>query len=169
MPIKKGMIHNIYDGMVKVVFSDTKEAVSFLQSYLPNSVVKKVDWDTLTLKNVTYIDDKLKHTQSDLLYLAQLKESDKLIFIYILFEHQSKPKKWSRFSLLKYMCRIWDESFKEFKDQDKLKPILPLVFYQGKTGWNYSKEFSDLVEETDLGTDFIPKLGYHPDCCVNAR
>ena len=106
MPIKKGMIHNIHDGMVKVVFSDTKEAASFLQSYLPNSVVKKVDWDTLTLKNVTYIDDRVKHTQSDLLYLAQQKESDKLIFIYILFEHQSKPKKWSRFALLKYMNHL---------------------------------------------------------------
>ncbi|MBV7329498.1 Rpn family recombination-promoting nuclease/putative transposase [Chloroflexi bacterium TSY] len=44
----------------------------------------------------------------------------------MLFDHQSSPDKWMAFRLLKYRCRIWDESFKEEPKPQMLRPILPL-------------------------------------------
>jgi predicted transposase/invertase (TIGR01784 family) len=78
----------------------------------------------------------------------------------VLFEHQSKPDKWVRFRLLKYMCRIWDASFKEFPKQKKLIPVLPAVFYQGNSRWNYSTQFSDLFHDKLKDLDFIPRFSH---------
>ncbi len=61
----------------------------------------------------------------------RMKGSGVLVFLYLLFEHQSKPDRWMRFRLLKYMCRIWEESFKQNPEQTELPLILPVVFYQG--------------------------------------
>ncbi|MBX2999875.1 MAG: Rpn family recombination-promoting nuclease/putative transposase [Caldilineaceae bacterium] len=65
-----------------------------------------------------------------------------------------------RFRLLKYMCRIWDESFKEQPEQLQLRLIVPLVFYQGKSSWRYSTEFADLFGEDGRDHVFIPRFAH---------
>jgi len=62
--------------------------------------------------------------------------------------------------LLKYMCRIWDESFKAEPEQQVLIPILPLVFYQGRTSWRYSSEFADLFPESERDHSFLPRFAH---------
>jgi hypothetical protein len=58
------------------------------------------------------------------------------------------------------MCRIWDASFKEFPKQKKLIPVLPAVFYQGTSRWNYSNQFSDLFHDTLKDVDFVPRFSH---------
>jgi hypothetical protein len=58
------------------------------------------------------------------------------------------------------MCRIWDASFKEFPKQKKLIPVLPAVFYQGNSRWNYSTQFSDLFHDKLKDFDFIPRFSH---------
>jgi hypothetical protein len=58
------------------------------------------------------------------------------------------------------MCRIWDASFKEFPKQKKLIPVLPAVFYQGHSRWNYSTQFSDLFHDTIKDVDFVPRFSH---------
>ncbi|WP_256439724.1 Rpn family recombination-promoting nuclease/putative transposase [Candidatus Chloroploca mongolica] len=67
--------------------------------------------------------------------------------LYLLFEHQSTPDPWMRLRLLNYMCRIWDESFKAAPQQTQLRPIIPMVFYQGRRAWSYSTNLADLFPE----------------------
>lgn len=57
-----------------------------------------------------------------------------------------------RCRLYRYEDRIWDESFKINPEQELLPPILPVVFYQGETRWNYSTEFADLFPENLTAT-----------------
>ncbi len=52
-----------------------------------------------------------------------------------------------RFRLLKYCCGIWDASFQAHPDQRELRPIVPLVYYQGERPWPYASEFADLFAE----------------------
>ena len=54
-----------------------------------------------------------------------------------------------RFRLLKYCCRIWDDFLRsdEAKGTPDLPPIVPLVFYQGKSRWHHATQFSDLFAE----------------------
>jgi predicted transposase/invertase (TIGR01784 family) len=151
-------IHHPQDKLFQQVFSDPVETASFLQAYLPESLSQRFDWSTLTLIKGRFIDDAFQGTESDMLYLVKTLEDEEEVFFYILFEHQSKPDKWMRFRFLKYMCRIWDESFKMFPKQSYLLPIVPVVFYQGENKWTYSTEFSDLFRPEERESSFIPHL-----------
>ncbi len=150
-----------HDKLFRTVFSDPDEAESFLRAYLPPTETERLAWETLTLVETSFVDETMAESESDLLYTVQVRETEQPVHLYILFEHQSSPDKWMRFRLLKYMCRIWDESFKAESVQQELIPILPLVFYQGKTSWNHSTEFTDLFPESERGHSFLPRFAHH--------
>jgi len=105
-----------------------------------------------------YIDEELKDSESDLLYSVYFKNSKDRCFLYLLFEHQSTPDKWLRYHIIRYKTRVWDDSFKKYKEQEKLIPILSMVFYIGSSSWNFSPEFSDLICETPVNSKYIPKF-----------
>ena len=75
-----------------------------------------------------------------------------------VFADTEEAASFLRFRLLKYMCRIWDESFKQHPEQSELAPILPVVFYQGTSEWRYSTEFADLFPAGERSTIFCPAL-----------
>jgi predicted transposase YdaD len=128
-----------HDKLFRTVFSDVEEAALFLREHLPPLAGQPGG-----VVETSFVDEALRDSESDLLYAAQMKEGDAPLFLYLLFEHQSKPDPWMRFRLLKCMCRIWDESFKERPEQSELPAIAPVVFYQGESEWRYSTEFADL-------------------------
>jgi predicted transposase/invertase (TIGR01784 family) len=140
-------IHHPHDLMVRAVLSDVTEASSFLQAYLPDEVSRELNWSTLRLIEGSFVDEDLRGSEADLLYEARRVSSPDAVWLYILIEHQSTPDRWMRFRLLKYCCRIWDQSFREHPDQHELRAIVPLVFYQGERRWTYSREFADLFVE----------------------
>ena len=49
-----------------------------------------------------------------------------------------------RLRLLKYCSRIWERDRTRYRKERVLRPIMPLVFYQGRQPWASSTEFSDL-------------------------
>jgi hypothetical protein len=65
-----------------------------------------------------------------------------------------------RFRLLKYCCRIWELSFREYPDQRELPAIVPLVFYQGERRWSYSSEFADLFTESVRDWPGVPRFSH---------
>ncbi len=63
--------------------------------------------------------------------------------------------------LWKYIDRIWDESFKQEPEQQWLKPVLPLVFYQGKEVWHYSTTLADLFPTGAREWSFLPHFTHY--------
>jgi predicted transposase/invertase (TIGR01784 family) len=124
------------------------EASSFLQAHLPDDVSQGLNWSTLRLVEGSFVDEDLRGSEADLLYEVELGSGGESLWIYILFEHQSTPDRWMRFRLLKYCCRIWDVNLTERPTPRELRPIVPVVFYQGERGWSYSTEFADLFAES---------------------
>lgn len=153
-------IHQPHDKLIKAVLSDMEEAVAFLRSHLPEALGDLIDWSTLHLTNASYVSEELRNQESDLLYEVQLRDTEQSLFIYVLFEHQSRPQKWMRLRLHKYIGSIWDDSFKKYPDQRELPPILPIVFYQGATTWGYSVEFADLFPEIIRTWSFVPRFAH---------
>jgi predicted transposase/invertase (TIGR01784 family) len=149
-----------HDKLFRTVFSDTQEAESFLRVHLPTSLNDLLDWSTLALVETSFVDDALRDSESDLLYTVGQQGTNEPIYLYLLFEHQSTPDRWMRFRLLKYMCRIWDESFKAQPDQEDLRPIVPLVFYQGRNRWQHSTEFADFFDDEMQEYSFIPRFAH---------
>lgn len=154
-------VQHPHDKLFRTVFADAEEAALFLRAHLPTTLSERIDWATLTLQETSFVDEALRESESDLLYTVQMKGDGVKLFLYLLFEHQSQPDPWMRFRLLKYMCRIWDESFKQNPEQTELPPILPVVFYQGERAWRYATEFADLFPEGEREHSFLPRFAHY--------
>ena len=153
-------IHHPHDLMVRAVLSDLAEATSFLQRHLPQEVSQALSWSTLKLLEGSFVDEHLRESEADGLYEVQHVSGEASVWVYILLEHQSTPDRWMRFRLLKYCCRIWDLSFREYPDQRELPAIVPLVFYQGERRWSYSSEFADLFAESVRDWPGVPRFSH---------
>jgi len=153
-------MENIHDKLFQSVFSDPVEASSFLQHYRPEKVVADLDWSTLKPVDKKYFTEIFGESESDLLLEVNRKGTGELNFLYLLFEHQSTADKWMAFRLLKYSCRILDLSFKMRPGQEKLPPILAIVFYQGKHGWGAELQMLELFEKSSIPDEFLPSQSY---------
>ena len=74
------------------------EASALLRAYLPQAISRQLLWSTLAWQPVGFIDDRLRDSESDLLYLIQRKADAAPAWLYVLLEHQSTPDAWLRFA-----------------------------------------------------------------------
>ena len=70
------------------------------------------------------------------------------------------PDRWIRFRLLKYCCRIWDRSRRQFPRERRLRPIVPLVFYQGPGHWRHATEFAELFADSVRDWPWVPRFAH---------
>jgi predicted transposase/invertase (TIGR01784 family) len=146
--------------MVRAVLSDVAEATSFLQRHLPQEVSQALDWSTLRLVEGSFVDEDLRGSEADLLYEIARGSGQDAVWLYVLLEHQSTPDRWMRFRLLKYCCRIWDVQLAERPMPRELRPIVPLVLYQGERSWLYATEFADLFAEAVRTWPGVPHFAH---------
>ena len=153
-------IHQPHDRLFRSVFSDASEAAALLQAALPDTVRDSFDWTTLALVDGSFVDEDLQGSQSDLLYQVEHAATGQPVPMYLLFEHQSSPDPWMRLRLLRYCCRIWEADRRDDPDRRELRPIVPVVFYQGARGWSHSTEFSDLFPEAARALPWVPRFAH---------
>ena len=153
-------IHQPHDRLFRAVFSDTGEAAGLLQTALPDTFRHSFDWTTLTLLDGTFVDEDLQGSQSDLLYRVEHIETGQPVSMYLLFEHQSSPDPWLRLRLLRYCSRIWEADRRDDPERSELRPIVPVVFYQGARSWTHSTEFADLFPEAVRSLPWVPRFAH---------
>ena len=153
-------LHQPHDRLFRAVFSDAGEAASLLRTALPDTIGESFEWTTLTLVEGTFVDEELHESQSDLLYRVRHTATGQAVSMYLLFEHQSSPDRWLRLRLLRYCCRIWETERRDGPERCELRPIVPVVFYQGARGWNHSTEFADLFAEAARGLPWVPGFAH---------
>ena len=132
-----------HDHLFRTVFSEPEEAVALLRAYLPPTVGRTLKWSTLTVQDGRFVDERLRGSESDLLYAIE-REAGDAAWLYVLLEHQSTADRWMRVRLLTYCCRIWDRGRQQHPTERELRPILPLVFFQGAGRWGHATEFAAL-------------------------
>jgi predicted transposase YdaD len=170
-------IHHPHDLMVRAVLSDVTEAISFLQAHVSEEVSQGLNWSTLRLVEGSFVEEELRGSEADLLYEIARVSDQETVWLYVLLEHQSTPDRWMRFRLLKYCCRIWEMQLAERPMPRALRPIVPLVLYQGERSWAYSTEFADLFAEAVRAWPGVPRFahglidqsGLQPDEVQGAR
>ena len=117
-------------------------------------------WSSLARQDVTFIDDRLRDSESDLLFAVRRKTDGAPAWLYVLLEHQSKPDPWLRLRLLKYSVRIWERDRRRHPDDKLLRPIMPLVLYQGRYRWREPAEFSALFAEAVRAWPGVPRYAH---------
>ena len=78
----------------------------------------------------------------------------------MLLEHQSTPDPWLRLRLLKYSIRIWERDRQMYSQEKQLRPIVPLVLYQGGRVWREAREFAELFAEAVRDWPGVPRYAH---------
>ena len=73
------ILNHPHDHYFKNTFGKEEIARDFLESYLPNEIVKTLDLNTLTNQKAEYIDKKLKSFFTDLLYKVNINGQEGFI------------------------------------------------------------------------------------------
>lgn len=151
-------IQNPHDKFFKETFGKVEVAKDFLNNYLPDSIMRIVEIDTLEPQKDSFINKKLQEVFSDMLFRVNINNREG--YIYFLFEHKSYTSKNISFQLLKYMLEIWESKMNKERIEE-LPIIIPLVIYHGKSRWNISTNLGELIN----GYKELPKdvRKYIPD------
>ncbi len=135
-------IKSPHDSFCKEIMSRLDVAADFLANYMPPDVVALLDLSGLELVKDSFVDAELRKHFSDLLYRAPMRDGGEA-FVYILFEHKSRPDQWVAFQLMRYEVKIWEPMARS--REIKLPPIFPVVFYHGQERWNAPRDFVGLI------------------------
>jgi len=133
-----------HDTFFKETFAKGDVAKSFIEHYLPKEILDAVDIQSLEPQKDSFVREDLSEVFSDLLFRTTI--ANKRGYFYFLFEHKSYQSRQVALQLLSYMVEIW-KSYKEKESQ--LPLIIPMVIAHGRSNWNTSMQFADLVQEYD--------------------
>ena len=160
MSPKSPPLHQPHDHLFRLVFADPQETAAFLRARLPDSYQRGFLWSSLRRAPGSFIDQELRDSVSDLLFEVRSAAAAPRQWLYLLFEHQSRPDRWITLRLLRYCCRIWEADRRAHPKAQYLRPVLPLVFYQGKRHWTYAIELADSFPPALRGQPWVPR--FHP-------
>jgi len=162
-----GRIHRPHDKFFKDGFADPATAAALLRHELPPEIAATIDWDRLRLVPGSFLDEKLDHSESDLLFAAPLlpppggvAEPDAEVCLHVLFEHQSTRDPFMALRLLRYMVRIWELWLREHGRTKRLPLIIPVVVAQNRRVWRINPQFSALFGPPEA---IAPFRQYLPD------
>lgn len=155
MSTMKEKINNIHDKFVRESFSDVRRAASFFEQFLPKELVSSLELSTLSLLKESYITNDLGEYFSDLVFEAKLSGNEKQVDIAILFEHKSAPDKNVLIQVGYYMFSHW---FNCIRRKEKLKVIIPIIYYQGKKEWELPQLSTLFDRFPENIMDFLPRM-----------
>ena len=137
-------LHISHDNFIKSILSDRSAAIAFIETFLPATVVGLLDLGSLTYDTTTFISTEMAERFADLLLDVRIKQSEESVKIAVLVELKSHRDKHTAFQLLEYIALAYR---RQIKQKQKLKLIIPLIYYHGKSKWtpdsihNFFKNF----------------------------
>ena len=83
-----GEISKPHDHLFRSVFGEEREAeaASLLQAYLPEAISRELRWSSLRWQSVSFVDDRLRGSESDLLYAIERAGDGAPAWLYVLLE-----------------------------------------------------------------------------------
>lgn len=158
---RRKLAHSPHNGLFLFTFGNLEHARPALESLLPKRISRLVDFSSLALDNGHYVDPDLAHSESDLLFQAQI--AGRPGKIYVLFEHMSAPEPMFVMRLLGYVLAIWRDCLASNPQMTKLPVIIPLVLHHGPSGWTGAVRLEELLDMDAEGLaevmDYVPRFG----------
>lgn len=149
-----------HDALFRRVFSEPAQAAALLRETLPAAVRDRFAWNTLRRLPDTFVDERLRRTESDLLFEVDQPGGEPPALLYVLIEHQSSPDPFMALRLLRYCTSVLEAAAREAPDRKRLPPVLPVVFHQGRRPWPYPTSLDGLLGESARELPWGPRLDY---------
>jgi predicted transposase YdaD len=124
-----------------------------------------IDFDKLTQERTTFVSRDYRHVEADLVLRAPVlrqfrSHAGRMVWIYLLLEHQSEPDEWLTLRLLDYQVQIYKAQLRAWKRKHgtpvgfRLQPVVPMVLYTGTRDWEGLRQ---LWETMELGEQFAER------------
>ncbi len=123
-----------HDPFLKALLADTAFASSFLEGFLPETLIDVLELTAIQHEKGSFVSKALEESFADALFRIPIKGQDASCFVSVLLEHKSAPDPFAAFQLLAYLAGAYRA---QLKSKQPLRPILPLLFYQGNAGWEF--------------------------------
>jgi hypothetical protein len=125
---------------------------------MPASIIGCFDWSTMRLVSGSFVDEKLSHLYTDLLF--EVASAYGKAFLYMLIEHQSTNYRRMPLRVSHYMDGTWS-GFAREHSHGPLPVIIPLVICHAPEGWTSPRTFlelfsPDLLEQAPELVQFVP-------------
>lgn len=169
----KNIEKNLKDNGFKKIFGDKQLFCEFIKSFINIDILKNIKPNDIEDISGRFITVYNENRDSDTVKKVKLKEEE--FFVICLVEHQSTVHHLMSFRILEYMVLIWKDYIEKInieaqKENNmaqlsklksfKLPPILPIVFYEGKTEWTSEIEFKNKVILSDIFEKYTPNFKY---------
>ncbi|HEX7669247.1 MAG TPA: Rpn family recombination-promoting nuclease/putative transposase [Polyangiaceae bacterium] len=155
-------LSNPHDALFKFLFSQPENAAAELRTVLPKELSSRLDWASLALSPASFVDERLKGREADLLFSVRCQGRD--AFLYLLLEHQSTSDVLMPFRLLRYVVRIWDAFLQGHPDARKLPAVIPVVIHHSDAGWSTPTELLALIDLDEHALEavspFVPRFRF---------
>ena len=118
--------HN-HDKYFKQMMEYPEIARGFLEYRLNPKFKALVDMSTVKAEKVSFIDDELKSSHSDVIFSVKTKNNSKAYVYSVIVEHMSDIDRLFSVRIWRYIINIFEKHLKETKEKDK-DVELPLVY-----------------------------------------
>jgi predicted transposase/invertase (TIGR01784 family) len=143
-----------HDQFVKSILQHPEKAKAYFQQQLPGPLLARIDLERMRQVSESFVDDKLKGSFSDLLFIAPLIGQEKETYLSLLLEHKSSADPYVTIQIGHY---IFSALLRQVRHGEQLTPVIPILLYHGKEPMAY-KTHRQLYE--GLGKEL---LEYVPD------
>jgi len=138
------MAEKPHDRLFKLLLSDPQNLKDFIRLFLPKSLVKHLDLNSLKpIPPEKMVLSKRKRKILDFVVEVKLKSQKNPIHIYLLFEHKSKPDKYTFVQIIHYIAALWEENVRK---GEKLIPVVAIIFYHGRGKWDFPFRFGEYFD-----------------------
>lgn len=131
---------------------------------LKSDLDEHLDFEKTEIERGEVVDNTLRELISDMVFTVPFRDTAKgdELKICILIEHQSTVDRLMAYRLLSYMCHQWHEQLVKLENanvppsQQRLKPILPIVYYTGSQRWKSPLSLNAVMDIPDQIASFVP-------------
>jgi len=148
----------VYDRGYKKLFSNKGFFQQLLESFVPFTWVRELDFDHCELLDKTFISKEYEKRESDVIYKVQLR--GKTAYIVILIEFQSSVDRFMALRILHYIVSFYMRLRDSEEKFEKLPPVFPIVVYSGKEPWTAPINLEELIENNELLNEFALNFNY---------
>lgn len=156
-------IGHFHDKITKWIFRNI-EILRGLVLIVAGDLVEHLDFERTEIESTGVVDNTLRELVSDMVFTVPFRDTSKgdALTIYILLEHQSTVDRMMGYRLLSYMCHIWYRQLEKLREenvtqsQQRLRPILPIVFYTGSRRWVSPLSLNAVMDVPEQLARFVP-------------
>ncbi len=153
-------MQDFHDSSYKLFFDHTRMVSDLLRCFLPDDLLKTLDFDRLERMPDQYVDDRLTQSRGDtawrIRFRGQDAEAGRWLYLLVLLEFQSTVDSFMAARISAYTGQMYLKLIRsgELAKGGRLPPVLPIVLYNGKSRWSAPEETGNLI--APVGANLAP-------------